>query len=121
MRVLHASATDCPLPKFDIVTIGHGHLLALTILIGPDRSTTMRLPFASVPHTDIPDDVRDVGVGNERYDAVAPSGNGVGSEVDGGHSKSSRLEVSSSGGHPRVPSESPLCCKKPYIEELVWP
>jgi hypothetical protein len=28
-------------------------------------------------------------VGNERYDAVAPSGNGVGSEVDGGHSKSS--------------------------------
>src|ERR1700736_1586707 len=34
-----------------------------------------------------PDDVRDVGVGNERYDAVAPSGNGVGSEVDGGHSK----------------------------------
>src|SRR5271163_98623 len=69
-----------------------------------------------------PDDVRDVGVGNERYDAVAPSGNGVGSEVDGGHSKSSRLEVSSSGGHPRAPSESPLCCKKqPYIEELVWP
>src|SRR5208282_3068361 len=36
-----------------------------------------------------PDDVRDVGVGNERYDAVAPSGNGVGSEVDGGHCKSS--------------------------------
>src|ERR1700736_5152268 len=36
-----------------------------------------------------PDDVRDVGVGNERYDAVAPSGNGVGSKVDGGHSKSS--------------------------------
>jgi hypothetical protein len=27
-------------------------------------------------------------VGNERYDTVAPSGNGVGSEVDGGHSKS---------------------------------
>src|SRR6266852_4970492 len=35
-----------------------------------------------------PDDVRDVVVGSERYDAVAPSGNGVGSEVDGGHSKS---------------------------------
>src|ERR1700690_3902767 len=34
-----------------------------------------------------PDDVRDVGVGNERYDAVAPSGNGVGSEVEGGNSK----------------------------------
>src|SRR5271170_8036965 len=50
-RVPHASATDCPLPKFDIVTIGHGHLLALTILIGPDRATTIRLPFASVPHT----------------------------------------------------------------------
>src|SRR6267378_5173870 len=36
-----------------------------------------------------PDDVRDVGAGNERYNAVAPSGSGVGSEVDGGHSKSS--------------------------------
>src|SRR5271156_6228088 len=32
-----------------------------------------------------PDDVRDVGVGNERDDTVAPSGYGVGSEVDGGH------------------------------------
>src|SRR5271155_3961020 len=53
-----------------------------------------------------PDNVRDVGVGNERYDAVAPSGNGVGSEVDGGHSKSSRLEVSSSGGHPRAPQRA---------------
>src|ERR1700720_1104766 len=29
--------------KFGIVTIGHGHLLALTILIGPDCSTTIRL------------------------------------------------------------------------------
>src|SRR6476469_3322205 len=36
-----------------------------------------------------PDDVRDVGVGNERYDTVAPSGNGVGSEVGDGHTKSS--------------------------------
>src|SRR5271169_1595158 len=36
-----------------------------------------------------PDDVRDVGVGNERYGAVTPSGSGVGSEVDGGHCKSS--------------------------------
>src|SRR5262245_52129536 len=36
-----------------------------------------------------PDDARDVGVGNERYDAVMPSGSGVGSEVDGGHCKSS--------------------------------
>src|SRR5580700_4872654 len=37
-------------PKFG-VTIGHGHLLAPTILIGPDRSTTIRLPLASLPHT----------------------------------------------------------------------
>jgi hypothetical protein len=52
MRVpLHASATDCPLLKFGIFTIGHGHLLALTILIGPDRSTTIRLPLASLPRT----------------------------------------------------------------------
>jgi len=36
-----------------------------------------------------PDDVRDVGMGNERYDAITPSGSGVGSEVDGGHCKSS--------------------------------
>src|SRR5215471_801253 len=32
-----------------------------------------------------PDDVRDVGVGNERYDAVTPSGSGIGSKVDGSH------------------------------------
>src|SRR6516225_3522511 len=36
-----------------------------------------------------PDDVRDVGVGNQRYDAVRPSGSRVGSEVNGGHCKSS--------------------------------
>src|SRR5271157_2702445 len=41
-----------------------------------------------------PDDVRNVGVGNERYDTVAQSGNGVGSEVDGRHWKS---EASSPG------------------------
>jgi hypothetical protein len=35
-------------------------------------------------------------VGNERYDAVAPSLNGVGSEIYGGHSNP-----------PRAPSESP--------------
>jgi hypothetical protein len=48
-------------------------------------------------------------VGNERYDTVAPSGNGLGSEVDGGHSKSSPgPEVSSSPGkRPRTFSESP--------------
>src|SRR5271166_5347149 len=30
-----------------------------------------------------PDDIRDVGMGNERYDAVTPSGDAVGSKVDG--------------------------------------
>src|SRR5208282_5345980 len=48
---LHASATDCPLPKFGIAAIGHGHLLAVTILIGRDRSTTIRLPLAALPRT----------------------------------------------------------------------
>src|SRR5277367_5849629 len=57
-----------------------------------------------------PDDVRDVGVGDERYDAVAPSGNGVGSEVDGGHYKSSsgprfRLRASV----PRPPQRALMC------------
>src|ERR1700722_20531481 len=45
-----------------------------------------------------------------RHDTVAPSGNGVGSKVDGGHSKSSLPgpEVSSSPGErPRASSESP--------------
>jgi hypothetical protein len=38
------------------------------------------------------------GVGNERYDPVAPSAYGIGSEVDGRHSKSSPgPEVSSRG------------------------
>src|SRR5258708_33723479 len=65
----------------------------------PDRPRLLHDdPFAlsiSTPHPVAarlvvgPDDVLDVGVGNERYDTVAPSGNGVGSEVDGGHSKSS--------------------------------
>jgi hypothetical protein len=40
-----------PLPNSSIVTIGHGHLLALTIVIGPDRSTTIGLPLASLPST----------------------------------------------------------------------
>jgi hypothetical protein len=44
-----------------------------------------------------PDDVRDVGVGNERYDAVALSLNGVGSEVDGGHSNPPRARGLVSG------------------------
>ena len=48
-------------------------------------------------------------MGNERYDTVAPSGNGVGSEVDRGHSKIlPGPEVSSSPGErPRAFSESP--------------
>src|SRR6266478_7919126 len=59
-----------------------------------------------------PHDVRDVGVGNERYDAVAPSLNRVGSEVDGGHSKSSPgPEVSSPGRASPSPSASPYVAK----------
>src|SRR5205807_9742690 len=56
----------------------------------PDRPRPLHDdPFAlsiSAPHPVAarlvvgPDDVRDVGVGNERYDAVMPSGSGVGSE-----------------------------------------
>ena len=96
------------------VAIGHGHLLAVTILIGSDRSTTLCLPLASLPRHPVaarlvvgPDDVRDVGVDNERYDAVTPSGSGVGSEVDGGHCKSScrprfRLRASAAG-RPQEP------------------
>jgi len=38
-------------PELGIVTIGRGHLLALTILIGPDCSTTICLPLASLPRT----------------------------------------------------------------------
>jgi len=38
-------------PKVRQVAIGHGHLLAVTILIGPDRSTTISLPLASLPST----------------------------------------------------------------------
>src|SRR6267378_3793894 len=79
----------------------------------PDRPRLLHDdPFAlsiSAPHPVAarlvvgPDDVLDVGVGNERYDTVAPSGNGVGSEVDGGHSKSSpgpRFRLRASGPSP---------------------
>jgi hypothetical protein len=38
-------------PKVRQVAIGFGHLLAVTILIGPNRSTTIGLPFASLPCT----------------------------------------------------------------------
>jgi hypothetical protein len=48
---LHVSATDGPLPKFGVVAIAHSHLLAVTILIGPARSTTIGLPLASLPGT----------------------------------------------------------------------
>src|SRR6516164_2831158 len=40
-----------------------------------------------------PDNVRDVGAGNERYDAVAPSLNGIGTEVDGRHCNPPRASV----------------------------
>src|SRR5260370_36647582 len=58
----------------------------------PDRPRPLHDdPFAfsiSAPHPVAarlvvgPDDVRDVGVGDERYDAVTPSGSGVDSEID---------------------------------------
>jgi hypothetical protein len=46
-------------------------------------------------------------VGNERYDAVAPSGNGVGSEVDGGQSKFSVGPRFRLRGAFRPPAASP--------------
>jgi hypothetical protein len=99
------------------VTIGDGHLIAPTILIDPDCSTTIGLPFRiSAPHAVAarlvvdPDDVRDVGVGNERYDAVMPSGRGVGSKVDGGHCKSSPAGGFVSGRASPGPSESLYMC-----------
>ena len=46
-----ASATDRPLPRFGMSRIGLGHLLAVAILIGPNRSTTIGLPLASLPCT----------------------------------------------------------------------
>src|SRR5260221_716909 len=58
-----------------------------------------------------PDDVRDVGAGNERYNAVAPSGSGVGSEVDSGHSKSSpgpRLRLRASLPGPPQRQRAPM-------------
>src|SRR5271165_255195 len=58
-----------------------------------------------------PDDVRDVGVGNERYDTVAPSGNGVGSEVDGGHPNPPRARGFVSGRASPGPSKSPCVAK----------
>src|SRR5260370_11534352 len=71
----------------------HDDLFALSI--SAPRRVAARLVVG-------PDDVRDGGVGNERHDTLAPSGNGVGSEVDGGHSKSSsgprsRLRASVAG------------------------
>src|SRR5580704_11905405 len=92
---LHASASDCPLPKVR----RHDRAWSPPRADDPDRPRPLHDDlFAlsiSAPHPVAarlvvgPDDVWDVGVGNERYDTVAPSGNGVGSEVDGGHSKSS--------------------------------
>src|SRR5271169_3461402 len=81
----------------------------------PDRPGPLHDdPFAfsiSAPHPVAarlvvgPDDVRNVGVGNKRYDAAAPSGIRVGSEVDGGHGKILLSpEVSSPGERPWAPS-----------------
>src|SRR6266436_4854270 len=87
----------------------------------PDRPRPLHDdPFAlsiSAPHPVAarlvvgPDDVRDVGVGNERHDTVAPSGNGVGSEVDGGHFKSSPVARGFVSGRASPgPLREPLCC-----------
>jgi len=43
--------TRVVLPKVRHCTNGHGHLFALTILIGPDRCTMIRLPLASLAPT----------------------------------------------------------------------
>src|SRR5215469_11296177 len=99
-------------PKVRQVAIGHGHLLAVTILIGSDRDDLFAFSIpASHPVAARlvvgPDDVRDVGVGNERYDAVAPSGSGVGSKVDGGHCKSSCRPSFISGRAPLGALKSP--------------
>src|SRR6202048_452514 len=111
---LHASASDCPLPKVR----RHDRAWSPPRADDPDRPRPLHDdPIALsifAPHCVAarlvvgPDDVRDVGVGNERYDTVATSVNGAGSEVDDGHSKSSpgprflRLQAIVPG-----PSESP--------------
>src|ERR1700687_719574 len=91
----YPSASNCPLPKVR----RHDRAWSPPRADDPDRPRSLHDdPIALsifAPHCVAarlvvgPDDVRDVGVGNERYDTVAPSGNGVGSEVDGGHYKSS--------------------------------
>src|SRR5260370_18178303 len=68
-----ADDLDRPRPLHDdpiALSISAPHRVAARLVVGPD-------------------DVLDVGVGNDRYDAVAPSGYGVASEVDGAHYKSS--------------------------------
>src|SRR5271166_4156036 len=87
----------------------------------PDRPGLLHddlfAPGISAPHPVAarlvvgPDNVRDVGVGNERYDAVAPSLNGVGSEVDGGHSNPPRARGFVSGRTPPAPLASPNVAK----------
>src|SRR5215469_16902788 len=54
-----------------------------------------------------PDDVRDIGERNERYDAVAPSGDGVGSEVDGSHYTPPPARGFASGNVPDRPYDNP--------------
>src|SRR5215831_15927940 len=125
---LHASATDRPLPRFgvsrwawspprgddpDRLRPFHDDLFAFSI----------SAPHPVAPGLVVgPDDVRDVGVGNERYDAVTPSGSGVGSEVDGGQCKSScrprfRLRASA----PGRPQEPLYAHSAPASDETVRP
>src|SRR5258708_1408690 len=116
---LHASATDRPPAK---VRHCYDRAWSPPRADDPDRPRPLHddlfAPRISAPHRVAarlvvgPDDVRDVGVGNERYDTVAPSLNRVGSEVDGGHSKSSPgPEVSSPGRASPSPLGEPLCCE----------
>jgi len=69
-----------------------------------------------------PDDVRDVGVSNERYDAVTPSGSGIGSKIDGSHCKSScRPRFSLRTSAPGRPQEPLYAHSAPASDETVRP
>jgi hypothetical protein len=91
-RILACVGNRSFFPRSGKFAIGHGHLLAVTILICPNRSTLAISTSAQHPVAARlivgPADVRDVDMGHERYDAITPSGNAVGLEVDGGHCKS---------------------------------
>ena len=69
-----------------------------------------------------PDDVRDVGVSNERYDAVTPSGSGIGSKIDGSHCKSScRPRFSLRASAPGRPQKPLYAHSAPASDETVRP